>query len=347
MTTFYKFMITNKITDESPVGDFARDMKADLTWPRTCKYIYDKNFLLNYLRRRGACSQALDAFEEAWDEYDKFRAIQVNQGDGLMNLTNDNYFSSEAMKTYWSVSQFKSFQKCEACGLAEVQGKYQREETDALLIGKYVDAFFSGEMPQFLEQNGSKMVKKNGELLAKFEHANDIISRVRQDPLMVAYLLGEKQKIMTAKLFGIPWKIKMDVYDPDGHGEVPARIVDLKCVKDFEDIYDPGYGRRSWIEYWGYDIQGAVYQRVVEENTGERLPFYIAAVTKEKTPDIKLIQIPQHILDAALKLVEAKIDRFDLIKMGIIEPIRCERCEYCRSTKVLEVPEIYEIPEAK
>lgn len=85
MTTFYKFMITKKITDESPVGDLARDMKADLTWPRTCKYIYDKNFLLNYLRRRGACSQALDAFEEAWDEYDKFRAIQINQGGTNMN----------------------------------------------------------------------------------------------------------------------------------------------------------------------------------------------------------------------------------------------------------------------
>ena len=99
-----------------------------------------------------------------------------------MNLTNDNYFSSEATKTYWSVSQFKSFQKCEACGLAEVQGKYQREETDALLIGSCVDAFFSGEMDRFIERNGSKMYKKNGELLAKFEHANDIISRVRQDP---------------------------------------------------------------------------------------------------------------------------------------------------------------------
>ena len=41
-----------------------------------------------------------------------------------MTLTNDNYFSQEATKNYWSVSQFKAFQKCEACGLAQVRGQY-------------------------------------------------------------------------------------------------------------------------------------------------------------------------------------------------------------------------------
>ena len=259
-------------------------------------------------------------------------------------LTKDNYFAPEMMKKYWSVSLFKAFDKCEAAGLAEVAGKYEREETDALLIGSYVDAFFSGsrEMEAFIERNGSKMFKKNGELLAKFGHANDIIDRVMADSLMMEYLTGDKQVIMEAELFGVPWKTKMDVYNEQ-------RIVDLKCVKDFNDIYEKGYGWRSWIEYWGYDIQGAVYQKIEQLITGrsEPLPFYIAAVTKEKTPDIKLIQLPQHILDTALKLVEAKIDRFDLIKTAQVEPIRCEKCDYCKQTKVLKAPEIYEIKEAE
>lgn len=259
-----------------------------------------------------------------------------------MNLTNDTYFSPEANRSYWSVSQFKTFNKCEACGLAEVRREYQREATDSLLIGSYVDAHFSNEVSTFLAMNGDKMFKKNGELLAKYEHANDIIRRVESDPLMMDYLTGEHQTIMSAELFGVPWKIKMDCYNEQ-------RIVDLKCVKDFEDVYEKGYGYRSWIEYWGYDIQGAVYQKIEQLVTGrtEPLPFYLAAVTKEKVPDIKLIQIPQHILDTALKLVEAKIDRFDLIKQGEVEPIRCEKCEWCKWTKKLTKPEVYEIKEAE
>ena len=153
-------------------------------------------------------------------------------------------------------------------------------------------------------------------------------------------LEGDKQVIMTAELEGLPWKIKLDVYN----GE---RIVDMKTVRDFGDMWDETIGsRRSWLEYWNYDIQGAIYQRVVEAVTGKRLPFYIAAVTKEKVPDVAVIEIPQHILDAAYNLVQAKIERFDLIKSGEVEPIRCERCEYCKSTKILMEPEVYEIDEA-
>lgn len=260
-----------------------------------------------------------------------------------MILNNDNYFSPEANRTYWSVSQFKSFNKCEACGLAESRGEYQREETDALLIGSYVDAYFSDEMGDFTERNADKMFsKRGGGLLSKFSHADEIIDRVQRDPVMMEYLTGEKQTVMTAELFGVPWKIKMDVYNEQ-------RIVDLKCVKDFEDIYEKGFGWRSWIEYWGYDIQGAVYQKVEQIVSGrdEPLPFFLAAVTKEKTPDIKLIQIPQHVLDTALAIVEAKIERFDLIKQGEVEPMRCEKCDYCKRTKKLTGPEIYEIAEAE
>ena len=252
-----------------------------------------------------------------------------------MILTDRNYHSPEANKAYWSVSLFKAFDRCEAAGLASVNGQYEREETDALLIGSYVDAYFSGELDEFIGIHGDKMFKRNGELMAKFTHANDLIDRVEADELMMQFLTGDKQKIFTADLFGVPWKIKTDVFDG-------KRIVDLKVVKDFEPIYKEGFGRMSWIEYWGYDIQGAVYQRVIEAVTGEKLPFYIVAVTKEKTPDIDVIELPQHTLDTALKVVEAKIDRFDLVKMGEIDADRCGRCEYCKQTKILTAPSVFE-----
>ena len=262
-----------------------------------------------------------------------------------MNLTNSNYFSNEANKTFWSVSQFKQFDKCEASGLAQVRGEYIREETDALLIGSYVDAFFADEMDDFMAKHSESMFTRNGTLYAKYSKADEIIQRVSSDELMMDYLDGERQVIKTGELFGVDWKIKMDVYVSTGPEK---RIVDLKVVKDFEDIYEPGFGWRSWIEYWNYDIQGAVYQKIEQIATGrnEPLPFYIVAVTKEKVPDIAVIQLPQHILDAALKVVESKIDRFDLVKNGDIEPRRCGKCDYCKITKRLKEPTIYEIKEA-
>lgn len=259
----------------------------------------------------------------------------------MIKLTDTNYHSVEANRDYWSVSQFKAFDRCEACGLAESRGLTIREETDALLVGSYIDAYFSDEIEKFKAAHPDMYTRK-GELYAKYQKANDIIDRIERDPLMMEYLKGETQVIMTAELFDVPWKIKIDCHGGN-------RLVDLKIVKDFGEVYDPGYGRRSWVEYWGYDIQGAIYQKIEQIANGrtEPLPFYLVAATKEPTTDIKVLQIPQHILDAALKMVEAKIDRFDLIKQGDVEPIRCEKCDYCKATKVLKVPEIYEIKEAE
>ena len=256
-----------------------------------------------------------------------------------MTLTSSNYYSPEANREYWSVSLFKAFDRCEASGLAQVRGQYERPETDALLIGSYVDAYFTGDFAQFQMEHEEQMFTKKGTLYAKYEHANRIINTVECQPLMMDYLQGEYQKIFTADLFGVPWKIKTDVY------KWADKIVDLKCVKDFKPIYQDGFGYRSWIEYWGYDIQGAIYQRVVEEATGKRLPFYIVAVTKEKVPDVAVIEIPQYVLDTAIKVVESKIVRFDRVTIGEIEPERCEVCEWCRKTKILTVPSVYEIEE--
>lgn len=262
----------------------------------------------------------------------------------MMRLTSSNYFSADANKQYWSASQFKAFSNCEAEGLAEVLGQYEREETDALLIGSYIDAYFSGpnELDEFIKEKGDKMYQKNGKLYAKFEQANTIIDRIEKDKLMMEYLSGDKQVIKTGTMFGVDWKIKIDVLHDD-------KIVDLKIVKDFDSVYRDGFGRRPWIEAWGYDIQGAIYQRIEQLASGREkpLPFYIVAATKEKVTDIAVIQIPQHILDAALQIVEAKIDKFDLIKTGELKPKRCEVCNYCKETKVLTEPFVYEIEEAE
>ena len=261
----------------------------------------------------------------------------------MVELNNTNYFSPEAMSDYWSVSLFKAFDRCEAAGLAMARGEYEREQTTSLLVGSYVDARFTGDkgaLGRFGLEH-PEIFKKNGALKSDFVQAETMIEAVTSQPLMMDYLTGENQVIMAAELFDVPWKIKIDVHGGN-------RIVDLKTVKDFEPMYKEGFGRISWIEYWGYDIQGAIYQKVEQIHSGrtEPLPFYIVAVTKEKIPDVAVIQIPQPVLDTALKVVEAKIDKFDLIKHGDMEPTRCGKCDYCKRTKKLIEPTIFDTEEA-
>lgn len=247
-----------------------------------------------------------------------------------MNLTKRNYFSRKSNQHFLSVSQFKSFSRCEHAALAEIKGKYKREMTTALLVGSFVDAYFEGTLASFIKKNPD-IFKKNGTLKAEYIQAEEIIQRILKDKLFMQYMSGQSQVIMTGSISGVPVKIKIDSFHED-------KIVDLKIVKDFENIYDSEKGSVPWFEYWGYDLQGAVYQEIVRQNTGKQLPFYLAAATKEKTTDIDIVGINQHMLDFALDRFKEDVERYDAIKQGIIAPDRCELCSYCKKTKVLTAP---------
>ena len=247
-----------------------------------------------------------------------------------MKLTQRNYFSKKASMEYLSVSQWKAFYKCPASALAEIKGKYQREKSTALLVGSYVDSFYEGTLEKFKAEN-PEIFKKDGSLKAEYIQAEAIIQRIEKDELFTDFMSGKKQVIMTGEINGVKVKIKIDSLHPD-------KIVDLKIMRDFESVYVPEKGRLPWFEFWGYDIQGAVYQEIVRQNTGEKLPFYLAAATKEKITDIDIVQLDQKLLDHSLERFKREVEFFDAVKKGIIDPLRCEKCDYCRQTKVLREP---------
>lgn len=257
-----------------------------------------------------------------------------------MQLTAENYYSEAANYEYMSVSQFKDFagtygqRACEERALAKLRGEYQEEETTALLVGSYVDAYFEGTLDKF-KTNHPQIFKKTGDkgLRAEYIRAEEIIHRVECDELFMKYMSGQKQVIMTGELFGILWKIKIDSY-LEG-----LAIVDLKVMESLtklEWVRDIGY--LDFVRYWGYDIQGAVYQEIVYQNTGKRLPFYIAGASKEKTTNIEVIHIQDNYLREAMNVVQYNIEHVRQVKAGEIRPIRCECCDYCRQTKVLKHP---------
>lgn len=242
-----------------------------------------------------------------------------------MAVNRFNYFSQNNNQKYCGSSQFKSFLKCPAQAMAELNGEWQREEITSLLVGSYVDSWFEGTLDAFKAEH-PEVFKKDGTLKAEYVKADEIIARVSRDELFMKYMGGQKQAIRTGTIEGVPFKIKIDSYHKG------KAIVDLKVIKDFEPLWNEEKGiRQDFIQYWGYDFQAAIYQAI----EGEKLPFYICAVTKEAKPDFAVIQIPQNWIDSAMAIIKNEIGIIDAYKRGELEAPRCEKCAYCRETKKL------------
>lgn len=251
-----------------------------------------------------------------------------------MKLNDTNYYSIEANKEFFSVSQFKSFKDCEAKAMAEINGIYERPMSKDMLMGSYVDAYFSNEMEFFESEHPEIFNRRTGALKSDFTRCDELVNRAERDPLFNEFVNGKHQVIFTGELFEEQWKIKVDSLHND-------KIVDLKLMKDIEPIFKDGE-RKTFIDAWGYDIQGFVYQQIVKANTGKELPFYLAVITKEKAPNIEIIHIPDHRLKSAGEMVKYYTRRFAKVKAGEEEPTRCEKCEWCRSTKILKEPMEYD-----
>lgn len=264
-----------------------------------------------------------------------------------LKLTAENYYSPEANWQYMSASQFKSFRSCEAAALAELRGELGRKDTTALLVGSYVDAYFSGELEQFKAEHPEIFNKRDGSLKADFQKAQAICERLERDDLARMLLSGKHQTIKTGKISGVWYKTKSDSLltarqveaickkFPEVRNIVPfggAMIVDLKCMKDFADVWDEEQHEKvHFAEYWGYDIQGAIYQAIDKR----MLPFVIVGATKEAATDIEAMYIPDDDLAFALSEVEILSPRYAAIKRGEIIPEGCGKCAYCRSVKRL------------
>lgn len=253
-------------------------------------------------------------------------------------LTDENYYSQEANQRYMSVHQYLSFaggmlgKGCEARAMEELEGRWVEPTTDALLVGSYVDSYFEGTLDKFKREHKEIFTQK-GELKAQYKRAEKMIARCEQDEYFMKYMSGEKQVIMTGFWAGCDWKIKIDSYLPG------KCIVDLKTSADIHRAWHiPDGGYASFIEAFNYDKQLAVYQKIVEINTGYKLPCYIAAVTKEDSPEIKIIHIDQGTLDNALNVVKMNMASVLAVKNKEIEPIRCCSCDYCKATEKLTGP---------
>lgn len=262
-----------------------------------------------------------------------------------MNVTEENYFSSEVNMEYCSNSQYKSFfggggiVGCQHKAIAELKCDLIKEPSDSMLLGSYVDCALTEPelLPKFMEDHPEMFSSRGatkGELKSQFKKGNIMIERVKREPLLMKMLDGEHQKIMVGEICGVPFRIKMDAYQEG------KAIVDLKTTADIrKGIYDPHSGRKmNFMEFYGYDIQASIYQEIVRQNTGKKLPFFIVAVESKEHPLVGAFQIDQQSMDEALERIKENVELIPLLKSGEVDPIPCGECEYCADT--LPVTEI-------
>lgn len=237
---------------------------------------------------------------------------------------------------YMGVSQFKGFLPryggCEAMAVAKLDD-WAEEPNDAFLLGGYVHAWNSGDLPEFMAENPG-LFKKDGSLYAKFAIGDDLINTLRDDPLIEKAREGQKEVIMTGELFGMPWKTMIDIYNPK-----LKVITDLKTCREIRKTYwnEEMRERLNFILHWGYDWQMAIYAEVERQFRGGEDYFqpHIIAVSKEDPPDKEIIHFGTEFIPDVLAEMEIYAERIKGLWQGEIEPIGCGSCSYCRSKKKL------------
>ena len=263
-----------------------------------------------------------------------------------MKLTADNYYSKEANQAYFTFSQVKHMMTCAASALADVEPA----KSTALLVGGYVDAYFSGDLEAYKAANPEIFNSRTGGLKADFVQADKMIARIEADPLFMRMLTGNKQKIVTGTIASYPFAGKLDIYQTAATARKTAKlfpdmgelafadgaIIDLKTVRSFEPVWSEAEREKvSFVQAQRYDLQLAIYQELTYQQTGKKLPCYIAAITKEAEPDIGLFSLNQSDLDAALESLVEQLPTLAAIKSGEEAPTGCGCCAWCRAHKKL------------
>lgn len=269
----------------------------------------------------------------------------------MLQLTRDNYYSNEADWEYMSCSQYQSFIECEAKAMAKLQGRWVDEDKEAFLVGNYFHTYFEGPEAheQFCKENFYKIFKtktikgKKGEpdqevvtgKYAAYETADKMIAAAMADPFIrsLVELDGENEMIMAGELFGVPWRIRIDKYIPDGRMEIDyktvANIGELKWSDEYRE-------KVTFIDSFGYMMRAAVYSEIEKQYSGssEDPHFIIIAISKQDPPDKDVLSLNHRDrYDYELEKIKEKLPKIQMLKAGQMVPKRCGHCDYCRATK--------------
>lgn len=261
-----------------------------------------------------------------------------------MNLAHENYFSLEANRHYMSVSQFKSFIPayggCEAKAMAMLAGEYEEPQKVAFIEGHLLHSWNQGTLAEFKANNPDLYSTRGataGQLKANYKHCEKMIETLESDPFALSALAGQKEVIFTAELYGIPWKIMIDSYQPEIPDSEYGVFTDLKAMKSIHDKFwnSEDHVYENFVDHYGYNVQVGVYAEIERRATkrDKWLIPHMVIVTKEDPPDHDVIYFDYDDIQSGLAIVERHIERIKAVKFGQEKPIHCNKCDYCRAIK--------------
>ena len=256
-----------------------------------------------------------------------------------MNLDATNYHSEQAGLRYFSNSQVTKLRECAAKEIACLTGKWKRDEqTDAMLIGSYVDrALLTPEsLDEWCECSIDLMrSEKTKKAYAWTLLAPKMVERARRDGAFMRVLSGKPQVYITWSMFGHEWKAALDIVNVEKN-----YFADLKTCPSLDHDQWSDELRKKLPWYDRYFPQIAIYREAYKAKHGRHPSVaFLAAVTKQDPPDLGLVSFDDsHAMRYEYELNEIahNIDAWAKMKRCEMEPTRCESCDYCRATKRLD-----------
>lgn len=251
----------------------------------------------------------------------------------MLSLTHENYFSIEADKEYFSVSQYKNFKACSLKALHDLETPDTTYKS-AFLEGQLFESLVAGDSTLFITQHPEMISSRGatvGQLKANYQKVVTSAEKFNRQKFFRDIIdKCEKQVILTGEICGIPVKCCLDLFDKE-----TLSIYDIKCMSDFKEQWskqDKAY--IPWYYHWGYVLQLAVYREIVRQNFNKEVDeIALIAATKEEVPDIQAISFSKELLDMELEEFKNNVKYYDDIKKGKIKPVPCNICDYCKSIK--------------
>ena len=256
----------------------------------------------------------------------------------IITVDASNYHSFEVEKQWLSSSQLLDWQECEARATARyLRGEsVYEEETPAMKMGRYLAARWAGEshFREFIAANPD-VFRRDGLLKAEFSQCEQLYSRTCEDAFFRRYLQGRHWEILTGELFGLPWKCRIEVYNQEENF-----LTDLMVCRDFAPVWDAVKEQRvAFYAARRIHLRLGLHQLMLRRNTGRTPKMYLAAVTRQNPPDLKVLSFNG---TAALERIAAETagaaataERIREIRAGRLEPRRCGNCPYCRGSRLL------------